>query len=48
MTFRRQWIDIGGLGRLGDELGDSGELEAGSYVGWLKSDCESLDGFIVR
>lgn len=29
---------MGGFGRLGDELGDGGEFEAGSFPGWLESD----------
>ena len=35
---RSQWIDMGGFGRLGDELGDGGEFEASSCPGWLESD----------
>lgn len=37
-TFLRQRIDMGGFGRLGDELGDGGEFEAGSCPGWPESD----------
>ena len=33
--FLRQWIDMGGFGRLGDELGDGGNLRpAVAPVGW--------------
>lgn len=36
--FLRQRIDIGGFGRIWDELGDSGEFETGSGLSWFESD----------
>jgi hypothetical protein len=43
-TFLRQRINMDRFGRLGDELGDGGEFEAGSCPGWLESDWKHWTG----
>lgn len=39
---------MGGFGRLGDELGDGGEFEAGSCPGWLESEFRQRNAALGR